>query len=285
MGTTQRGRSSPALALTRPRDTSYGKNREINSLEKKKCIGQDMSNYIAVPLRIGPNATHTIYIRAQVSKSKSDSDSDDESDPDRTLFVTGLPLDTTEDNVRDICKALGDVVLDKYTYQGGRHGLISLVDGAAATRMLSKAKKFASKKDKQIVWEQYGPRGAEAYMAHHQSMFPEEHDLQKKADEYMELFAKREELDRQEAEAAADHIDEDGFRTVVYKHRKRMADVAPISETDLPKRKKRSLEKSDFYRFQLREQRKTEMSDLLKRYQDDKKKVEELKERKAFRPY
>lgn len=244
-----------------------------------------MSNYIAVPLKIGPNATHTIYIRAQVSFLKKTCDSEDESLSDRTLFVTGLPLDTTEDNVRDICKALGGVVLDRYTFQGGRHGLIGLVDAAAAKRMLSKAQKFASKGDKQIIWEQYGPRGAEAYMAHHQSMFPEEHDLQEKADEYMELFAQQEEIDKQEAEAAAEHIGKDGFRTVVYKHRKRMADVAPIFENDLPRRKKRSLEKSDFYRFQLREQRKTEISDLLKRYQDDKRKVEKLRERKMFRPY
>ncbi|KNC23592.1 hypothetical protein FF38_10474, partial [Lucilia cuprina] len=102
------------------------------------------------------------------------------------------------------------------------------------------------------------------------------------ADEYMEAFAEQEEIELEEARAAANYVDEDGFQLVVNKNRKRLADMpAPASE---PKKKK-SLEKDDFYKFQLRQQRKQEMSDLLKRYQEDKAKVEELKKQKKFRPY
>lgn len=244
--------------------------------------------YIPIPLQLAPQTVQNIYLRKQLQFNNSDSDSESEDDGERTLFVANLPLDTTDDNIRDICKALGDVVLDKFQRQGTRHGLISLVDESAASRLLSKAKKLGeSKKHRKVIaWEQYGPRGAEGYLARHHSKFPEEFELQEKVDEYMELFAEQEERDAEEAARAAEEVDEDGFRLVVYKNRKRLSDMAgPQSAVPEPKRKKKTLEKSDFYRFQLRENRKQEMSDLLKRYQEDKEKVEELKRRRMYRPF
>lgn len=226
-----------------------------------------MSDYTPIPLQIGNNSVHTIFARPS-------------NDEKRSVFVTNLPLDTTEDNIRDVCKALGNVVLDEYVLQGRRHGLISLVDESAAQRFLQKARKL-DKKSTLITWDQYGPKGAEGYLARHYAKFPSEEDLQEKVDEYMELFAEHELQEQLEAERAAEIVDADGFRLVVNKGRKRLADIPQPAV----KPKKRSLEKSDFYRFQLRESRKTEMSDLLKRYQADKEKVEQLKQQRKFRPY
>lgn len=244
-------------------------------------------DYISIPLQLAPHTAQDIYVRKQL-KFNNDQDSDSESEDDsvRTLFVTNLPLDTTEDNIKDICNAMGGVVLNEFVRQGTRHGLISLMDSNAAARFLSKAKKLSDKKSKKAVqWEQYGPRGAEGYLAHHYAKYPEEWELQQKVDEYMELFAEQEQRDLEEAERAAEEVDEDGFRLVINKNRKRLSDIPDSQSVPEPKRKKKSLEKSDFYRFQLRERRKQEMSDLLKRYQEDKEKVEELKKRKAYTPF
>lgn len=241
-----------------------------------------MSEYNALPLLVAPKTVHTVYIKKHqnFSNQKSASDSDSEEDSDNTIFCMNLPLDVTEDNIRDICKALGDVHLDYFERLGPRHGLIHLLDESSAKRMLSKAKKLNKKT--QISWQKYGPRGVEGYIAKHKSKFLPEDELQKMADDYMEMFAKQEEIELEEAQAAANYIDEDGFQLVVNKNRKRLADMpAPTSE---PKKKK-SLEKDDFYKFQLRQQRKQEMTDLLQRYQEDKAKVEELKKQKKFRPY
>lgn len=250
--------------------------------------------YIPIPLQIGDNLVHTIYVRKEHSSvHHDDSDSEDEDNTNRTIFVTNLPLDTTADNMRDVCRALGDVVLDEYIFQGRRHGLISLVDESSASRFLQKAKKLSekdskksSKKGKLIKWDHYGPKGAEGYLARHYANFPSEADLQEKVDDYMELFAEQELQEQLEAEEAAERVDADGFRLVVNKGRKRLADIPDASATaPAAKTKKRNLEKSDFYRFQLRDRRKHEMSDLLKRYQADKEKVEQLKQQRKFRPY
>lgn len=106
-------------------------------------------------------------------------------------------------------------------------------------------------------------------------------------------FSKQEEERLEEVRELASMIDEDGFIKVVSSKRKsttglsapdkllKADDIAEIQ----PKKKKRKKEKEDFYRFQIREQKKKEMNDLLKRFQDDKRKVEELKEKKRFNPY
>ena len=50
-------------------------------------------------------------------------------------------------------------------------------------------------------------------------------------------------------------------------------------------KKKKSKEKKDFYRFQIREQKKQEMNSLLKRFKEDQDKIKDLKEKKRFKPY
>ncbi|GMM49284.1 hypothetical protein DASB73_002420 [Starmerella bacillaris] len=261
-----------------------------------------MTDYIPVPLNVGPNTVHTIYVRKHVdyatknskgnSDSDSDSDSDSNSDSDSSrsaVFMMNLPIDITDDNVKDLCEAFGNVHLIEFERLGTRHGLVILADDASVSRFLSKAKKLNTTKDgkskskKAIVFQQYGPKGVEGYIAKHYSKFPSEQELAKKADEYMELLAERERIEAEEAMEASTKVDEDGFQLVVYKNRKRLADIPP-PVVEAPKKKK-TMEKDDFYKFQLRANRKQEMTDLLQRFQEDKAKIEELKKKKKFKPF
>lgn len=82
--------------------------------------------------------------------------------------------------------------------------------------------------------------------------------------------------------------DDDGFVTVV-----RGGRVAPASrnEAEEAKRKmterdtKKKSETQDFYRFQLREKRKAEQAALLRRFEEDRRKVNAMREKRGkFRP-
>ena len=50
------------------------------------------------------------------------------------------------------------------------------------------------------------------------------------------------------------------------------------------KKKKNNKEKEDFYRFQLRERKKAEMNDLLRKFKQDQERIRTMKEKKRFRP-
>lgn len=53
----------------------------------------------------------------------------------------------------------------------------------------------------------------------------------------------------------------------------------------LDKELKKKSETKDFYRFQLRERRKVEQAALLRRFQDDRRKVDAMREKRGkFRP-
>lgn len=241
-----------------------------------------MAAYVPIPLNVGPNTTHTIFARRHLSRD-DDSDASSSDDETAAVFVMNLPIDTTDDNIKDICEALGNVHFERFERLGLRYGLIALLDEKSADRFLSKAKKLGESKRGEIVFAQYGPKGVEGYVAKHYARFPDEQELARSADEYMELLAQQEEEEAQEVLEAGSKVDEDGFQLVVYKNRKRLADI-PEPVVEAP-RKKKTLEKDDFYKFQLRAQRKQEMSDLLYKFQEDKARIEELKKRKKFRPY
>ena len=82
--------------------------------------------------------------------------------------------------------------------------------------------------------------------------------------------------------------DEDGFVTVT-----RGGRTAPARRDEAEEAKKRMLDKqekkktelSNFYRFQLRERQKAEQAELVKRFEEDRKKVDAMKEKRGkFRP-
>lgn len=108
-------------------------------------------------------------------------------------------------------------------------------------------------------------------------------------------FNKKEADEEEEIQNQGTIIDEDGFQLVVGKHRKTKAAIMGKSNrmklvnnehlSDDLDDKNKAKQRSDFYRFQIRERKKQEMSELLKKFKDDQQRIKELRERKRFRPY
>ena len=122
------------------------------------------------------------------------------------------------------------------------------------------------------------------YMAHHTLRFPSTAALQASVDAYMTNFAEQEAARARALARQRAVPDEDGFITVTRGGRMGPARQEEAQEK-ADKQKEKQKGKDDFYRFQLREKRKEQANELLKGFEEDRKKVEEMKKRRnKFRP-
>ncbi|KAH0172316.1 hypothetical protein KCU67_g1780, partial [Aureobasidium melanogenum] len=179
---------------------------------------------------------------------------------------------------------------DRRVGRSGNTCVVVFVDASAAEMALKEVKK-AVKAGKEIVWDAHETAGdkvpalgAARYLSHHALRFPSTAVLQASVDAYMTAFAEQEAtrarlLARQRAEP-----DEDGFITVTRGGRMGPARQEEAQEK-AEKQKEKQKGKEDFYRFQMREKRKEKANELLKGFEEDRKKVEAMKmKRNKFRP-
>ncbi|GMG38554.1 unnamed protein product [Ambrosiozyma monospora] len=108
----------------------------------------------------------------------------------------------------------------------------------------------------------------------------------------MQEFTEREHRAAEEVEEMRELVDEDGFTLVVGSHRKTKNSILGglKKKSDLladagKVKKMKKKEKQDFYRFQIRERKKMEMSELLKKFKEDQERVKVMKEKRKFKPY
>ncbi|KAH0334777.1 hypothetical protein KCU81_g9315, partial [Aureobasidium melanogenum] len=176
---------------------------------------------------------------------------------------------------------------DRRVGRSGNTCVVVFVDASAAEMALKEVKKVV-KAGKEVVWgaetEKVPALGAARYLSHHALRFPSTAALQASVDAYMTAFAEQEAtrarlLARQRAEP-----DEDGFITVTRGGRMGPARQEEAQEK-AEKQKEKQKGKEDFYRFQMREKRKEKANELLKGFEEDRKKVEAMKmKRNKFRP-
>ncbi|OAY60366.1 ribosomal RNA-processing protein 7 homolog A isoform X2 [Manihot esculenta] len=128
-------------------------------------------------------------------------------------------------------------------------------------------------------------------MEYHQSR-PGLKVLQQRIDEFIIAHEEKLEQERKEREARAT---EDGWTVVVHhKGRKKTTDsesgmtvgsVAPaVAESQLTKKKGKEVG-PDFYRFQKREAQRSEILALQSKFEQDRKRIQQLRAARKFRPY
>lgn len=177
-------------------------------------------------------------------------------------------------------------------HRSGSTAVALLADEKSVDSVLKAVKKLKKSK-KYPVWgegvkDKAPPLGSQWLRAHHKLSYPGNDVVQAAVDAYFTVFNRREEEAVQLAKRLRNEPDEDGFITVT-----RGGRAAPARRDEAEEAKKKMLEKQqkkkddmqNFYRFQLRERRKAEQADLLKRFAEDKKKVQAMKEKRGkFRP-
>ena len=166
----------------------------------------------------------------------------------------------------------------------GAHAVVVFVDRPSMEVSL-KAAKRAVKLLPRIVWgegieDRIPMLGLQRYKVHNRSQYPPRREMLLSVDAYMTAYSKIEEA-RSHAEAKKRQTpDEEGFVIVTKGARGgvvRTEDAKELGEKQ--KAKNNGLE--DFYRFQTRERRKEEQGEFLRRFEEDKKRVEEMKKRRG----
>ncbi|KAF9583847.1 Ribosomal RNA-processing protein 7 [Lunasporangiospora selenospora] len=133
--------------------------------------------------------------------------------------------------------------------------------------------------------------GLTRWMQEYHRKRPEASELQAKVDEYMEKFERSEYETQQAALARLNTMDDDGFTLVTRTGNKGYntdgvikitAAKAEDIENIKPKKKK---ELQDFYRFQMREAKRDKLVELRRKFEEDKVRIEALKDNRRFKPY
>jgi len=123
--------------------------------------------------------------------------------------------------------------------------------------------------------------------------------LMQMCNEAMASYETQETIQEENAKRLAEEPDEDGFITVTSKSSTPSFGITNDLEEEIHTRRGKSSKRNrkrkagasgadeltDFYRFQLKEQRKKEVIDLKQRFEEDLKKVKQMKEERKFRPF
>jgi hypothetical protein len=132
--------------------------------------------------------------------------------------------------------------------------------------------------------------GLKSWVEAHKAQKPGNAEMQRQLDEWMEDYEAAEQRKKEEAIQA---MEGDGW-TVVERHkgRKKSASatgtaVGAVAAAAAATRVsgKRKLELTNFYRFQQRERRRNDLVELRQKFEEDKKRLAELKALRKFTPH
>lgn len=171
-------------------------------------------------------------------------------------------------------------------HRSGGTAVVTFVDQASAEAAMKDARR-ATKQKREINWgdgieKRIPPLGTARYLSRQKARYPDPAALQESVDEFMAAFSAAESarikaLARQRAEP-----DEDGFITVTHGGRRGTLreEDAKAKEEEFKKRENDRI-RSDFYRFQTRERKKEEARDLVKGFEEDAKRLEDMRRRRG----
>ena len=178
----------------------------------------------------------------------------------------------------------------------GGSAVVLLVDEKSVENTLKAVRKLHKSSSKSSKWPVWGERvgdkvaalGTARYLSHQKLRYPDEATLQSSIDAFMSSWNSAEEEKARLSKRQRNVPDEDGFVTVTRGGRTgpaRKEDAEEKRRELEEKEQKKREEMGDFYRFQMRERRKLEQGELVKRFEEDKRRVETMKEKRGrFRP-
>ncbi|KAI0813278.1 ribosomal RNA-processing protein 7-domain-containing protein [Xylaria sp. FL0064] len=177
-------------------------------------------------------------------------------------------------------------------HRSGSSAIALLADEKSVDVVLKAVKKLTKTK-KYPVWgeglkEGVPVLGSQWLKTHNKLSYPGNDVVQAMVDAYFTVFNRKEEEAHQLAKRLRNEPDEDGFVMVTRGGRSapaRRDEAEEAKQKMLDRQQKKKDETQNFYRFQLREKRKAEQMELLKKFDEDKKKVQAMKEKRGkFRP-
>ncbi|RHY70364.1 hypothetical protein DYB38_008264 [Aphanomyces astaci] len=257
-----------------------------------RAMPRTIAGYTALPFP-GAFASY-LYVKKHITKSEGTEET--ELAADRTAYVVNLPLFATAEQVKELFNEVGavqSVVMGKASDGTVASSAHVVFKSKATLKQLLKRSVLPAFPGSDVVHDAF-----EAAIQKYKADRPGLNVLKARADEFMANFD-AEEAARQEREQLKTRVDADGFQTVVNTKRKR------VDQEDLLtyRKKQKSKELQDFYRFQLREKKRgrtcfrcclntvcmvnlvvVELKTLRERFDEDRQMVEKMKKERKFRP-
>jgi len=111
--------------------------------------------------------------------------------------------------------------------------------------------------------------------------------LQQEVNDFMVEYDKRKLEFKNRLETLSSHPDDDGWVTVTKGKKSGQHGAAKFDQESLTKliQREKKKQKTDFYRFQRTDQTNSHIQELRKRFEEDKKRVEKLRQGRKFRPF
>lgn len=177
--------------------------------------------------------------------------------------------------------------------RSGGTAVVVLADERSAEKALRAAAK-AARSGKFPVWGAGVPErdralGSGWVRSHVRLTYPDKADVGAAVDAFFAVYNRREREAAELAKRLRNEPDEEGFVTVT----RGGGRTAPAKREEAEEARRKMIEKADkkreelstFYRFQLRERKKEEQAELVKKFEEDRRRVEAMKEKRGkFRP-
>lgn len=211
-------------------------------------------------------------------------------------YIPSVLTDSTEETFFDLTKLSSNL---EYRAESMEHelsqrlppgcGIVTFIDKASLQLALNLLKKCSA--DRKTTNWPMPTLGSQYLFSALQSRIHDHTILSKSVASALADFNRAEQESREELKKQSELVDEDGFTLVVGPHSKTKVGMMGVLRlatdggVEKAKKKKNNKEKEDFYRFQLRERKKAEMNDLLRKFKQDQERIRTMKEKKRFRPY
>lgn len=130
--------------------------------------------------------------------------------------------------------------------------------------------------------------GFKKWIDDYKSKFIDEKKMKKEIDAYMQLYDIEQTKLEEEVMEKTNQPDEDGWITVTNKSRKANLAMTERNISKLKSKQKKRSEKMsllNFYNFQAKDTKKEYIINLRKRFEEDKKQIEEMKTNRKFKPF
>ncbi|KYN08485.1 PREDICTED: ribosomal RNA-processing protein 7 homolog A [Cyphomyrmex costatus] len=205
----------------------------------------------------------------------------------RTLFVLNIPpyvtVDCLNNAFTNLCGNVQSVTLSNT--KGFKTAYIVFKKESSLDKAMELSKDFVItlKNEKNICLT-----GVKKWCKEYNDTLYDEQLMKKDIEEYIDLYDKRVQ-DRIAQEKAADESN-NGWVTVTGKKKRgqfapsrKESTIGKVQQKEEQRKKKKQL--LNFYTFQIRESKKQNLAELRKKFELDKKRLQELKQKRTFKPF
>lgn len=242
---------------------------------------------------------HTLFMKRHSAKNTEGSN--------RTLFVVNVPSYCDEDGLRNIYSDCGFITAVHILDQPGEinvflnqtkvlHYIAKKINTFkvayvvfkhensidTALEMSSSVVRYISTKENAVV------TGIDKWINEYKKKYPAEDFIHDDVDEYMKKFDEQQ-FQEKEALKDAGEPDDDGWETIPVTKKSSVNRVNNIKENKinkkLEKKKRSEKELMNFYLFQQRESKRDKIADLRQKFEEDKKRITQMRQQRKFKPF